>query len=123
LLGVVVGGLIASLWSWLALVRQELSDGMVAARLVDEDLTIRQQPREQAHEAGRGAAIWKENRVALARVLSYPNWEAVSTVYTRPSHAEDELFAAAHLALFPLVQGKRYPVPERWLDKLPLRRR
>jgi hypothetical protein len=118
LIGVVVGGLIASVWSWLALVRQELSDGMVAARLVDEDLTIRQKASEQGDEAGGGTTIWKENRVALARVLSHPKWEAVSTVYTPAPHTPDELFAAAHVALLPLVQGKRYPVPERWQDKL-----
>lgn len=37
LVGVIVGGLITTLWSWLSVVRQELSDGMVAARMVDDD--------------------------------------------------------------------------------------
>jgi hypothetical protein len=91
---------------------------MVAARLVDEDLDIRQKTRKQGHEAGGGTTIWKENRVALARVLSRRRWDAVSTVYTEPTRADDELLAAARVALSRLVQGKRYPVPERWQDKL-----
>jgi hypothetical protein len=61
LIGVVVGGLISTLWQWLAVVRQELSEAMVAARLVDEDL--RGVDRQTGHEhlagesrrAGQGA--------------------------------------------------------------------
>jgi hypothetical protein len=37
-IGVVVGALISTLWSWLAVIRQELSDAMVAAWMVNEDL-------------------------------------------------------------------------------------
>ena len=41
LIGVVVGGVISTLWQWLAVVRQELSDAVVSARLVNEDLQER----------------------------------------------------------------------------------
>ena len=39
-IGVIVGGLITTVWSWLAVIRQELGDAMVSARLVDESLAI-----------------------------------------------------------------------------------
>jgi hypothetical protein len=68
LIGVVVGGLISTLWSWLAVVRQELSEAMVAARLIDEDLL----PVAIPHPGGAelpDADIWVENRVALAKAL------------------------------------------------------
>src|SRR6266568_535827 len=43
LIGVIIGGLIATTWSWLAVVRQELSDAMVSARLIDESLASLEQ--------------------------------------------------------------------------------
>jgi hypothetical protein len=67
LIGVVVGGVISTLWQWLAVVRQELSAGMVAARLVDESLE-RTLSRDGA-TAKPDSSTWIENRVALATTL------------------------------------------------------
>jgi hypothetical protein len=121
LLGVVVGGVISTLWSWLSVVRQELSDGMVAARLVDDELK-----RLDPSVAGATPAdalnpeTWQEQRIALAKVLGEPQWNAVADAYrlaTRSGAAQDHVSAPiiqARAALRPLVQGKRYVVPQRW---------
>ena len=47
LIGVVVGGVISTLWQWLAVVRQELSDAVVSARLVNEDMEERPSKAQQ----------------------------------------------------------------------------
>jgi hypothetical protein len=87
--GVIVGGLITTLWSWLAVVRQELSDAMVSARLVDDDLAA----LAQAVRSSNGnlpsedkARIWEQNRTALARVLGRRQWAEVSTAYRHCAH-------------------------------------
>jgi hypothetical protein len=124
LAGVVVGGVIATLWSWLAVVRQELADAVVAARLVDEDLrTIESASPGTARPA---ADVWTANRVALAKVLGETQWHAVSDVYRQggagTSPDEDPALRtrvdAARGALEPLVRGKRYVTRQRaqnWL--------
>jgi hypothetical protein len=122
LLGVVVGGLISTLWSWLSVVRQELTDGMVAARLVDEELRgLDSSGVRQQHADGLGADTWQEHRVALAKVLGEPQWNAVADVYrlaAGPRSAQEaasaHAVAEARAALKPLVQGKRHVLPQRW---------
>jgi hypothetical protein len=105
LIGVIVGGVISTVWSWLAVVRQELTDAMVAARLINEDLNA------YAHRAP-DADLWSANRNALAKVLGKTQWDAVAAVYRHnPTAAQ---VSAAGNALRPLVQGKRYVIPQRW---------
>jgi hypothetical protein len=124
LIGVVVGGLISTVWSWLAVVRQELSDAMVAARLVDEDL-------RSVDLAIPGPSLdikpetWSANRVALAKVLGREQWDAVAEVYRHQAQSETpadaspgELLRDARDALAPLVAGKRYIFPQRWRNAL-----
>lgn len=123
LIGVVVGGLISTLWGWLAVIRQELADGVVAARLVEDDLVHVE--REVTTEAGNqklpDMQIWVNNRVALARVLGSRQWGAVATVYRHSaasaastgSEGYRELLAARE-ALAPLASGKRHVVGQRW---------
>ena len=129
LLGVVVGGVISTLWSWLSVVRQELSDGMVAARLVDEDLR-----GFDASVAGRkpadalSAATWGEHRVALAKVLGEHQWNAVADAYQLEAQSQSarhpaRTVAEARAALKPLVQGKRYVIPQRWRNMFAALRR
>ena len=132
LIGVVVGGLISTLWSWLAVVRQELSEAMVAARLVDEDLRS-----AEALVSGTGAAradldrdVWAANRVALAKVLGHPQWNALVEVYRRgartsyePGDSFRQHLSVARASLDPLVRGKRYVPRQRWGNWLDARRR
>jgi hypothetical protein len=129
LLGVVVGGLISTLWSWLSVVRQELSEGMVAARLVDDELR-----RVDPSVGGATPAtplsgdMWGEYRVALARVLGERQWNAVADAYrlaAEPTSAEalPRAVANARVALQPLVQGKRYVMSQRWKNVVAALRR
>ena len=64
--GVIVGSVITIAWSWLAVIRQELSDGMVAARLVDENLAILSATMRNKVSAQIDLDIWEQNRAALA---------------------------------------------------------
>jgi hypothetical protein len=121
LVGVIVGGLITTLWSWLSVVRQELSDGMVAARMVDDDLASLDVLRFQDHAAdgSEDDLIWKHNRAALARVLGRQEWATVSAAYRKYDlrSQDDSLhddIAAARSALAGLVSGKRYAIGRRW---------
>lgn len=94
---------------------------MVAARLVDEDL-VTQVPATSEPD-GRALrldpALWSANRIALAKVLGKEQWNAVATVYRlrdgpgapHPTAADVQ---TARNALKPLVEGKRYVVPQRW---------
>jgi hypothetical protein len=121
-LGVIVGGLITTIWSWLAVVRQELSDAMVSARLVYEDLAnLDEVLRVTSSAAGPAidADIWEQNRGSLARVLGREQWDAVSAVYRRYSSPVPEetllgLVFQAQNALQELADGKRYVIPQRW---------
>lgn len=121
LLGVVVGGFISTLWSWLSVVRQELSDGMVAARLLDEDLKRFDASVDRREPADAVSAdMWREHRVALAKVLGEPQWNAVADAY-RPADPSQSgqpaslgTVADARAALKPLAQGKRHVLPQRW---------
>src|ERR1700761_4926566 len=86
--GVIVGGLITTVWSWLAVVRQELSDAMVSARLVDDDiaglaLAIRPDGKLPAQDNGQ---VWEQNRAALARALGKQQWAEVSKAYQHYAH-------------------------------------
>jgi hypothetical protein len=111
---VIVGGLITTVWSWLAVVRQELSDAMVSARPVDDDLAaldeaLRSNPGTQIN--GR---VWKKNRTALARVLGKQQWEEVSAVYRHyahplPSSSLHDEIAAAQGSLAKLVSENATP--------------
>jgi len=120
--GVIVGGLITTLWSWLAVVRQELSDAVVSARLVDDNLAA-------LWEAVRSPGdvltmkdtdlIWQQNRAALARALGKRQWAEVSTAYRHcvhplPEYSLHDDIAAARTALAQLVSGKRYVIGQRW---------
>jgi hypothetical protein len=121
LLGVIVGGLITTLWSWLAVVRQELSDGMVAARMVDDNLaSLAQDQRSPESDAGRpeDGLVWEQNRATLARVLGRQQWTVVSTVYRKhdllsPDDSLRKDIDAARSALAGLVAGKRYVMAQR----------
>jgi hypothetical protein len=128
--GVIVGSVISIAWSWLAVVRQELSDGMVSARLIDEDLAILAQAAGAVGGPGASPAdlkIWKKNRAALARVLGQQQWNDVSAVYQNrggqaPGDSLDARIATARNALRELVAGKRYVIPQRWRNMLRRRR-
>ena len=116
LLGVVVGGVISTLWNWLAAVRQELSDAMVAARLVDEELRVMAEGDGGLGRTPVSQDVWQTYRVALAKVLGERQWRAVADVYhgsmsRRPTSEET---AKARDALQPLVRGKRRVVGQRW---------
>lgn len=113
LLGVVVGGVISSLWSWLAVVRQELSDAMVAARLVDLELSERE-ASDGSRVPAAATSIWNESRAALAKVLGKPQWDAISRVYANGSSSSPTDIETARQALAELVAGKRYVLPQRW---------
>ena len=121
LIGVIVGGVISTVWSWLAVVRQELTDAMVAARLVDEDLVTQVAP--SLDPDGRALrpdlALWSAHRISLAKVLGKEQWNAVAAVYRPRDGLETPPPTAAELqtarsALRPLVEGKRYVIPQRW---------
>lgn len=121
-IGVIVGGLITTLWSWLAVLRQELSDAMVSARLVDDDLAALAQTMQSSTEVLYSQAngrIWEQNKTALARALGKRQWIDVSTAYRHfadplPEYSLDDDLAAARKALAQLVSGKRYVVGQRW---------
>jgi hypothetical protein len=102
-IGVVVGGVISTLWQWLAVVRQELSDAVVAARLVNEDLQERSS--QGAATAERDTSAWIENRVALARALGEEQWKAVAKAYRAP--ADPSSATDAQQAIERLVKSKR----------------
>ncbi len=110
LFGVVVGGVIATAWSWLAVVRQELSDAIVAARLVDESLATLQHGVEAGDSFAR---VWENNRAALARALGEQQWEAVSIVYRNPGPVGAEAVSRAREVLKRPVAGKRFLVLQR----------
>lgn len=113
LIGVVVGGVITTAWAWLAVVRQELSDAVVSARLVDESLAALQHTEPPVMPAGLDVVgVWEANRSPLARALGHRQWEAVSGVYQQPREMERAI-AEARAALHPLVRGKRYLVLQR----------
>jgi hypothetical protein len=116
--GVIVGGLVSVMGSWLDKIRVELTDAMVAARLVDVDLA-------RVERAGVGAqpspAIWAANSGALAKALGYDQWEAVAKVYRAGDSLESSLVSAlneAHSALEPFARSKRSAVRRRWRNML-----
>jgi hypothetical protein len=128
-LGVIVGSVITIAWSWLAVIRHELSDAMVAARLVDENLAALHDAIEATSDspgevnAHVDIQIWKQNRAALARVLGEQQWTEVSAVYRPPGRpltddTLDDHVTAARSALHQLVAGKRYIIPQRWRNML-----
>jgi hypothetical protein len=124
--GVIVGGLITTLWSWLAVVRQELGDAVVSARLVDDDLAALAQAMQSSNDnlpVQDNGRIWERNRTALARVLGRRQWDEVSTAYRHYAHPLPEYslpddLATAHKALAQLVSGKRYVIRQRWRNLL-----
>jgi hypothetical protein len=121
-LGVIVGGVITTVWSWLAVVRQELSDAVVAARLVDENLAAIGEAASTSPgraEAHINVDIWEHNRAALARALGRWEWADVSVIYRpRDGQLPDDLLGAqvakARSALQQPVAGKLSIVGQRW---------
>jgi hypothetical protein len=111
LIGVIVGGLITTAWSWLAVIRQELSDAMVSARLVYENL-IAAEHRVNGQAVLLNSGVWDQNRAALARVLGKQDWIDVSVAF-REGSPPDKIIVARE-ALERLVSGKRYIVGKRW---------
>jgi hypothetical protein len=123
LIGVVVGGLISTAWGWLAAIRIELSEAVVAARLVDAEL--RRYENNSAVPSDRHSLefdpeTWVNNRAALARVLGRRQWDLIADAcdgLARPPVEEDESLRAIVLeardALDPLVSGKRHVVRQR----------
>lgn len=117
--GVIVGGLVSVMGSWLVAIRAELNDAMVAARLVDADLA-------RVKAAGIGGepstAIWTANSSALAKALGYCQWEAVANVYRGGQPSESDPVAAvtqARRELAPFARSKRSAVHQRWRNILP----
>ena len=107
LIGVVVGGTITTRWSWLAELRRELNDGMVAAGLVDDDVRA----RAAGPTAESDTNVWKDNRTALARALGHHYWTAIADVYNPRADANmSDLCGKARVELAPWVNGKRYVV-------------
>ena len=119
-----------STWSWLAVVRQELTDAMVSARLIDESLAALEQAMLASREAvfqHIDAHVWEQNRVALARVLGREQWVDVSSVYRHhdsplPDDSLRGQVSTARKALKELVAGKRYVIPQRWRNEFSRRR-
>lgn len=112
--GVIVGSLVSVMGSWFVAIRAELNDAMVAARLVQADLA-----RVQAVGIGAepSAAIWTANSGALAKALSYHQWQAVAEVYRVGHCSESDLVGAlsrAHGELTPFARSKRRAVHQRW---------
>ena len=108
-LGIALGALLPSLWAWLAIVRTEQTEGMVAARLLDSNLELVERAQ------GRGdldAALWLQHRPALAKVLDRDAWEVVSRIYRDGGHQGSVAHARIHLKR--LVQGKRSIIQARW---------
>jgi hypothetical protein len=132
LIGVVVGGLISTAWNWLAAIRDELSEAMVAARLVDDQLRHFDQgsPRpSHGQSPAFDSETWVANRAALARVLGRRQWDAVAEAcrcLADPPVERAESFPAivheARAALDPLVSGKRFVVRQRWGNVSGMRR-
>jgi hypothetical protein len=106
LLGVVVGGVISTLWAWLSVIRQELSDAMVAARLVDEDLKVVEDWDDREGPGRVDRALWEAHRVPLAKVLGEHQWRSVADVYrvNIPVVGDKPKVAEARAALRPLVR-------------------
>lgn len=116
--GVIVGGFVSVMGSWLDKIRGELNDAMVAARLVDADLA---RVERAGVGAERSAAIWAANSGALAKALGYDQWEAVAKVYRDGESSESNLVGAlneAHCALEPFARSKRSAVRQRWRNML-----
>jgi hypothetical protein len=110
LVGVAVGGVISTGWSWAAVVRQELSEALVALRLVSDDL-VSYDARDE--NAGLDARTWTTNRAALARVLGHRQWQAVAAAYRKPSRSDVDL---ALEQLQGMAKGKRFIVVQRVHD-------
>lgn len=108
LIGVVVGGVITTIWSWAAVVRNELGDAIVAARLVDENLAAL-----QVQDGTQNREVWEANRAALARALGQRQWAAVSVVYQTSDLPTERNIALARDALRSAVAGKRYLTSQR----------
>jgi hypothetical protein len=125
-IGVIIGSVITIAWSWLDVVRKELSDAMVAARLVDENLASwMESQRDSCSETDPQIDhdIWEANRAALARVLGEDQWAEVSVVYRHRDHLPRDSSLASQVdlarrALHELVAGKRYVVPQRWRNMI-----
>ena len=125
-LGVLVGSAITVAWNWLAVIRKEQTDAVVAARLVDENLAalahaIRVSPGEEVSPQ-IGRQIWENNRSALAAVLGEQQWREVSAVYRHrdpqaPPDRFQENIGNARYALGELVEGRRHVLPYRWRNR------
>jgi hypothetical protein len=112
LIGVVVGGVITSGWSWYAVVRTELSDAVVAARLILDDLeSVRQGKGDQNPDS----SLWLAQRSGLARALGISQWRRVAEVYrgTHPPTLDAVQRAIDELAHF---QTKRGAVLQRFFN-------
>lgn len=118
LLGVVVGGLITTVAAFIAAIRQEVGDGVVSARLVNDDLRLRDEALKDARRVdppGLDQQQWRANRMALARVLALGEWEAVAACYRVPADQGDEFgrISQARQSLKPFVRNKRSVIMKR----------
>lgn len=111
LLGVLIGGLIAGVSTFALATRQELGDGVVAARLVNEDLIKRRTALadgpHQGSPAARNDELWNAHRIALARVLSLREWEALAECYRTPIEVDESHLDRAIELLGPWIRNKR----------------
>lgn len=115
LIGVAVGALFSTLWSWFAVVRQEIGDAVVAARLIDEDLRALQ-AAPTSRRAPHDTDVWRENRAALAKALGHGQWDAVASVYRHdPTVTGDPIkhVPAARKALAGFAASKRSAARQR----------
>jgi hypothetical protein len=111
--GVLIGAVVSVAGKWLVTIRDELNEAMVAARLVDADLAAMESGGD--HDVPSHLASWQSNRAALAKVLGYRQWQAVSNVYgagNAPMLEEDTLRRARN-SLAPFAVSKRTAVRQR----------
>lgn len=108
-LGVLVGGLISAGAATFAVVRQELTEAVVAARLIDLDL------QASTKDSSPSRDLWMTHRIALARALGHRQWLAVAAAYEENEHAQKDTdtLRRARAALKPVVAGKRYLATQR----------
>ena len=100
IIGVIVGGLINAVVSWLAQRRKDESTALSAKRLVATELgtwltlarAAASRPPEELPQLRKATPkIWQSNRGVLARSLSDDDWELLATAYAHVDALESVL--------------------------------
>jgi hypothetical protein len=112
LIGVIAGGLITSGWAFVSIVRTELGDLVVAARMIHADL------RRCAKASELNRELWQQHREALARALGKRQWEAVASAYeTETTHeSADPVIEKARDGLKRAAAGRRHVIVQRFTN-------